>query len=76
VPHDHCRKGIATKLLREALAEADKEGIWIYLEVVPTGEMPYEALVEWYKKHGFAMTEYESVMGRCPQVLNAVVQDG
>jgi len=51
------REGLATDLLREVCADADREGVTITLAVVPEqtgGKAPNVAqLWNWYAKHGF-----------------------
>lgn len=51
------REGLATDLLREVCADADREGATLTLAVVPEqtgGKAPnVPQLMDWYAKHGF-----------------------
>lgn len=53
VPAEHRRRGVGNKLLGEALAEADREGIKLTLEINPYGAMTYDELESWYMRNGF-----------------------
>jgi ribosomal protein S18 acetylase RimI-like enzyme len=50
---DHRKKGHAGKLLVQVLADADKEGISLVLDIYASGQMNNAALKAWYEKHGF-----------------------
>lgn len=48
------RQGIGQRLLSEIIADADKDGVVLYLEIVPGDEdTKYEQLHMWYKNNGF-----------------------
>ena len=53
VPKEHRGKGIARKLLKEILFDADKDRVILHLEVSPSDGLNREQLVAWYKRHGF-----------------------
>ena len=46
-------RGLASKMLKEILRDADAMGITLILEPVPSGGLDYEQLVAWYQRHGF-----------------------
>jgi GNAT superfamily N-acetyltransferase len=50
-------KGHGTALLKRILADADAEGVELWLEPSPSDGLDYDQLVAWYKRHGFEMTE-------------------
>jgi GNAT superfamily N-acetyltransferase len=51
----HRRQGIATRLMREVLADADKEGVRLFLEPIPSldGGPDRDQLIVWYESFGF-----------------------
>ena len=54
---EHRGKGIARKLMQLCLADADKEEVTLYLQPLPEIDdtaIPYEELVRWYLRCGFA----------------------
>lgn len=53
VPFKFRGNGYGSALLNQILADADKEGEELYLFINPYGEMTYEQLEKWYKRHGF-----------------------
>jgi len=53
VPAKHRNKGIGSALLKEITAAADASNTTLYLEIAPSGDLDYEQLEEWYKRHGF-----------------------
>jgi GNAT superfamily N-acetyltransferase len=53
VPKHHRRKGIGTALLKECIADADREKITLWLEIAESDGPNYETLEAWYKRHGF-----------------------
>lgn len=57
VPIEHRRKGIGTELLKEIIADADKEGIVLYIEVQASDGPNRDILKRWYMKYGFESTE-------------------
>ncbi len=47
-------KGSARLLMQDVLADSDKEGTALILEIVPSrGPMKFKALEEWYARLGF-----------------------
>lgn len=50
VPGEHRRKGIATELMKECCAEADKEKVTLWLEIFASGSMSYTDLADWYTR--------------------------
>lgn len=64
VGRGHRGKGVASRLLRRVLSDADEEGVQIALVVEPDGSigsMDYESLQAFYERHGFR--EYEHGQG-------------
>jgi ribosomal protein S18 acetylase RimI-like enzyme len=53
VPREHRGQGIGRELLREALADADKEGAVLELCVSSGGKMTDADLARWYERNGF-----------------------
>jgi hypothetical protein len=53
VPEGYRGRGIASKLLRECLDDADAEGVILWLAISPSDGLSYQALRNWYKRHGF-----------------------
>lgn len=53
VPEGERGKGIGNKLLKEILNAADEEGMNLFLEIKPSGEMNYGDLEAWYCRNGF-----------------------
>lgn len=59
VPRPHRRKGHGTALLRQILADADAEGVLLFLEPLPSDPgMSRMDLVRWYQRHGFVWADY------------------
>lgn len=52
-PFQHRRQGIARRLMAELLADADAEGVELWLDINPYGEMTYQQLAAWYGRCGF-----------------------
>jgi len=46
-------KGYGRKILDLILADADNEGVIVYLEPVATGGLDQEELEQWYERRGF-----------------------
>lgn len=55
-PLSYQGKGIASELLRECLADADKDDVTLQLEIVPSGTLNYDELQAWYERYGFQET--------------------
>jgi predicted GNAT family acetyltransferase len=53
VPKTHRGHGYATLVLRQCLADADREGITLYIEISPSDGLDYDQLENWYWRHGF-----------------------
>jgi ribosomal protein S18 acetylase RimI-like enzyme len=68
VPKKHRGQGRATALLKQIMADADREGVTLYLEVTPSGGLDLDQLTRWYQRHGFRhMQTGSNVMWRPPQ---------
>lgn len=61
------KQGRARDLMQEVLRDADAEGITLWLEINPYGEMNYEALEAWYKRLGFQWHDSINLMVRRPR---------
>ena len=66
VPAIHRGKGLGTKILNEITADADAEGASLWLQVMPSGPLDYDALVAWYRRHGFKHHHTTGYMVRRP----------
>jgi GNAT superfamily N-acetyltransferase len=65
VPAEHRGHGVGSKLLRQILDEADREGVDLYLEVSPSDGLDFEQLSAWYARHGFKWSrKYPGLMYR------------
>jgi GNAT superfamily N-acetyltransferase len=53
VQRAHRRRGIAGRLLSRVTADADREGVTLYLDIVPGDGMDADQLRAWYGRHGF-----------------------
>lgn len=53
VPAGSRGQGIGRKLMEEVLADADREGLILWLDINPYGAMTYEELEAWYLRIGF-----------------------
>lgn len=53
VPAEHRGKKHGSRMLATILRDADREGVTLWLEPVPSGPLDYQALVNWYKRYGF-----------------------
>ena len=49
----HRRRGIGGRLLSRVTADADREGVTLYLDIVPGDGMDADQLRAWYGRHGF-----------------------
>lgn len=52
-PESNRGKGAASNLLKQVLAEADAEGVHLYLDIVPSTGLTFDQLEAWYKRLGF-----------------------
>ena len=48
----HRGKGIARRLMSEMLKDADSEGITLWLDINPYGDMDFAELLAWYHRLG------------------------
>lgn len=53
VPAKHRGKGVATALISQVLADADREGATLQLWVKESGGLTREQLTAWYRRLGF-----------------------
>lgn len=53
VPVGFRGRGHATVLLNKILADADHEGVILYLCIIPKGGLNELELRRWYERHGF-----------------------
>lgn len=53
VPYIYRGTGVGSRLLKMITDDADKEGVSLFLEIQPYGEMTYDDLAAWYGRHGF-----------------------
>lgn len=56
VPKEYRGQGVGRQLLKEVLADADKEGVRLVLEINPYGDMTFKQLEAWYTRNGFLQT--------------------
>ena len=63
----HRRRGIAGRLLHRVTADADREGVTLYLDIAPSDVegMDADQLRAWYGRHGF--TSRPGHMWRAPR---------
>lgn len=73
VPEDQRRQGLATKLLREVVMEADREGKTLLLWVKPYGTMGERDLIAWYRRFGFEVIQSAPVLMARAARTNQVV---
>lgn len=66
VPIKNRGNGYASKLLKQVLTEADKEGTTLRLWILPTGDLTYEQLEAWYKRYGFVDDKEPGYLKRTP----------
>lgn len=52
-PAKHRGQGIAGRLLRQIIVDADALGIDLWLEIAPSDGLDYDQLRAWYERHGF-----------------------
>lgn len=73
VPEDQRRQGLATKLLRDVVMEADREGKTLLLWVKPYGTMGERDLIAWYRRFGFEVIQPQPVLMARAARTNQVV---
>lgn len=64
VDPDHRRKGLATRLLNEALAAHPNEAIYLTVHGYTNQPLSDEQLITWYGRFGFVATGTPGVMRR------------
>ena len=64
-PRDHRGQGHARELMRGCLADADSEGVTLFLTINAYGDMSEKQLSAWYERCGFV--EQEGMYTRIPQ---------
>jgi ribosomal protein S18 acetylase RimI-like enzyme len=67
VPKQHRGIGIGSKLLTQICADADWEGVDLYLEPQPSDGLTRSQLIRWYGRYDFRMTQH-GYMKRLPRV--------
>jgi GNAT superfamily N-acetyltransferase len=66
VPVEFTGKGHGRDLLAQVIADADRDGVTLFLEIFSTGAMLYDELEAWYMRHGFK--RWKGVYRRVPEV--------
>jgi hypothetical protein len=56
-------------LLTEIISDADKEEVWLSLDINPFGDLTFEQLEAWYVRYGFIEQGDGSYL-RTPKPLN------
>lgn len=76
VPQQFRGKGIGTRLLKQILDDADKEGVILVLWPQASDGLPTYILEEWYKRYGFKW-EKMGRFGKCSSVSssNAMIRE-
>lgn len=73
VPVKYRGEGIGSGLLKEICCEADKYRMELILEVMSSGDLSDEELVDWYSRHGFKIVSRENysstIMRRVPEFV-------
>ena len=72
VPREFRSKGVGTKMLEEILTDADIAQITLQLEPRPSDGLNYTQLKNWYRGHGFKMTQ-QGYMKRRPSQIPSVL---
>lgn len=67
VPAEHRRKGIGNELLKQVIADADREKVNLFLEINSYGGMSYDDLQLWYERNGFTNMFHSGVFVRRPK---------
>jgi ribosomal protein S18 acetylase RimI-like enzyme len=67
IPAHHRGQGHGSKFLKHICEEADKHGVALSLEIMPSGPLNYYALAEWYKRHGFRDADLDGIYIRRPR---------
>ena len=74
VPVAHRGQGHARKLLARILADADREGVTLWLQISPSDGLDYRQLASWYMRRGFHHHE-EGLYQRLPHFADASGRD-
>jgi hypothetical protein len=74
VPIRHRGTGIGRRILGQILRDADNHNVTLVLEPVASGGLSQDALVAWYKRHGFEFTD-SLLMKRWPIRVPVTWQD-
>lgn len=53
--------GYGTKILNMILKDADREGVTLFLDLVPSGGLNGKELKAWYMRHGFIWDAYHMI---------------
>ena len=69
VPTASRAKGFGSKLLREIIEDADREGTTLEIHPVPSGGMTRKELISWYRRHGFQWEQSRASPGDPIKVL-------
>ena len=77
VPHIHRGVGLGSRILDEVCKDADKHGVTLQLEVVPSGGLNFHQLTRWYEKRGFQSDErkFGMLMMRLPNAASSSEPD-
>lgn len=68
VPKGQRQQGIGTDLLKEILADADREGMTLHIEVQASDGPSRKQLRQWYMKYGFVSSDvFKYFLIRTPQ---------
>lgn len=70
IPEKFRGRGHGSRLLSEVLADADREQIPLFLEILATGPLNRDDLMKWYARHGFRGSD---PMFRRPRRLETMV---
>jgi GNAT superfamily N-acetyltransferase len=62
-------QGRARELMKQVLADADAEGVVLWLEINPYGDMTFDQLEVWYERLGFTRVD-ENVYRRDPKEVH------
>ncbi len=66
VPEHSRGKGIGSRLLKRVLKAADESNQTIWLEILSSGPLGFNALTSWYKRNDFKTVRI-AIMKRTPQ---------
>lgn len=69
VPAEYRGQGFGKELLQQILADADAEGVTLWLEISPSDGLDYDQLHDWYTRNGF---KYRGIYKRKPRSITNV----